>query len=158
MSCVTSPEEDTTQDSSERPSRSGSRSSTNQPNTNSKRRKNTTSEALQVLNKQSEERSIMLKNLMVQEEDDTEVFMRSMALSIKKLPLHLRTRAKVGILSLVTNLELEAHAPKEPIRPMLSQQQPLEPTQYTVQALSQTSETYTGESCSQNLSSYLTFH
>ncbi|KAL3279254.1 hypothetical protein HHI36_016767, partial [Cryptolaemus montrouzieri] len=39
------------------------------------------------------------------EEDDVELFMRSIALTIEKLPLTLISQAKLQILTLVTNLQ-----------------------------------------------------
>ena len=48
--------------------------------------------------------------------------MHSMALALKKLPLHLKAHEKIGILQLVTNLELKAQAPEETIRSLLPQQ------------------------------------
>ena len=79
--------------------------------------------------------------------------MHGMAISLKKVSLYLRARAKIGILQLVTNLELKAQAPEETIRSLLPQQESTETRQYTdLSTSTETYEPYTAESYSQTLS------
>lgn len=54
----------------------------------------------------------MEKNTTAKQEDDVDMFYKSIALSVKRLPPHLVSKAKLQHLQIVTSLELEANQPE----------------------------------------------
>lgn len=78
-----------------------SRSST--PTTSSAKNK-----LLKNLEEQSSQRLQMVSQLLNQQDDEVDLFMRNIALTIKKLPPLIISQAKLQILTLVTNLQAQA--------------------------------------------------
>ncbi|KAL1516156.1 hypothetical protein ABEB36_000075 [Hypothenemus hampei] len=72
------------------------------------------SKLLNTLEERSKQRMEMLSKLTDQKEDDVDLFMRSMALMVKKLPLNLINEAKFKILTVVTNLQTSIDIPQQP--------------------------------------------
>ncbi|XP_022160536.1 uncharacterized protein LOC111026715 [Myzus persicae] len=66
----------------------------------------------ELLEKRSEERTELMTQLMTKkntvEYDDVDHFFKSLTLSVKKLPPHLISQAKLKMLTIVTDLELQA--------------------------------------------------
>ncbi|KAL1488308.1 hypothetical protein ABEB36_015257 [Hypothenemus hampei] len=70
-------------------------------------RENTNAAILRSLEERSQKRMEILKSMQIQNEpeDDVDLFMRSISVSIKKLPPELIAEAKLNILTLVTTLQ-----------------------------------------------------
>lgn len=76
------------------------------------------SKLLHDLEERSKERMEMYSKLVDnQNEDEVDLFMRSMALMLKKLPPNLINQAKLKILTLITNLQASMTNPEQPQNP-----------------------------------------
>lgn len=64
---------------------------------------------IEILNKRSEERTRLMQELTKPEEseDSTDVFFKSVALTVKQFPPELKIRAKTDVLKIINELELQ---------------------------------------------------
>lgn len=71
---------------------------------------------VEVLNRRSEERKILMEELTnIEDDDPIDVFFKSMALTVKQFSPELKIKAKLEVLSIVSELELKNNQPKETI-------------------------------------------
>ncbi|KAF6207345.1 hypothetical protein GE061_018586 [Apolygus lucorum] len=100
---VSSNNQPSTTPQSQHPLEGGSNSETpSYGNTNKKARFSSKYEAFE---KRAEARMELLKKVVETEEDDVDLFLKSIGLTIKKLPLHMISDAKLQILKVVSKLE-----------------------------------------------------
>lgn len=80
-----------------------------------KRKKDTKTDILEMIEKRAKERAVILRELVekkTEQEDDIDAFMRSIALTLKQLTPEKVARAKASILAIVTDLQFPATAPQ----------------------------------------------
>ncbi|KAF0708228.1 Transcription factor Adf-1, partial [Aphis craccivora] len=69
---------------------------------------------IEILNKQSEERNRLFKELTkTEEEDPIDLLFKSMAHTVKKFSLDLKIKAKMDVLKIINDLELQNLKPSE---------------------------------------------
>ncbi|KAE9543349.1 hypothetical protein AGLY_003260 [Aphis glycines] len=81
---------------------------------NKKQQKKKTEAFIEILNKRSEERNRLFKELTkIEEEDPIDLFFKSIALTVKKFSPELKIKAKMDVLKIINDLELQNLKPSE---------------------------------------------